>query len=132
RVQCKNNLHQIGLALHNYHDVYGVFPASEFHHAGFLAPVRQGDWGSSLRSNWIIATMPFADQAPLFNTYDSTIRYDQAGPNRELWGQKLPYMICPSNPVGNAKHANQFHIVHYAGVWGSENPPGGRARSRTG
>ncbi|SFI53161.1 DUF1559 domain-containing protein [Planctomicrobium piriforme] len=69
RSQCKNNLKQIGLALHNYHDAYNLFPP------GFVAqygnqtandatdPVQsQGNW------SWGAFILPMIDQGALYNS----------------------------------------------------------------
>src|SRR6187455_2473364 len=56
RSQCKNNLKQIGLAMHNYHDTFNGFP-----NGGIASSV--GGWGLS----WYIRILPYIDQAPVFN-----------------------------------------------------------------
>jgi prepilin-type N-terminal cleavage/methylation domain-containing protein/prepilin-type processing-associated H-X9-DG protein len=53
RTTCKNNLHNIGLAMHNYHDVYKAFPYSCWDDDSY-------GWGTFL--------LPYLDQAPLFNS----------------------------------------------------------------
>ena len=67
RTQCKNNLHQLGLALHNYHDVFGAFvPKSG-------GTVRWGGGpchlGNSERRSGFMGLMPYLDQAPLYNQF---------------------------------------------------------------
>ncbi|MDB5338411.1 MAG: hypothetical protein JWN70_4030, partial [Planctomycetaceae bacterium] len=54
RSQCKNNLKQLGLALHNYHDTYGVFPYAQ-------TPCCSGG------HTWVEMLLPFMDQAPMYN-----------------------------------------------------------------
>ena len=61
RLQCQNNLKQIGLALHNYHDTYKHFP-------GNLRPPTTG----SVRVRWATYLLPFIEQAPMWNAYDTT------------------------------------------------------------
>lgn len=57
RTQCKNNLKQLGLALHNYHDITSnTFPP------GYIDTLADGGWG------WMSMLLPQVDQAPLFNT----------------------------------------------------------------
>lgn len=72
RTQCRNNLKQIGIGLHNYHDTYGQFPV------GFVAGnegVYQG-WG------WGIAIVPFVDSSPHYNwvNFESGLQREYANP----------------------------------------------------
>ena len=67
RTQCKNNMKQLGLALHNYHDVYGSMAPGivvDITNPGAAPTVGSNDpaWG------WQALILPFIDQAPLFNT----------------------------------------------------------------
>src|SRR5215469_13216172 len=57
RSQCKNNLKQYGLALHNYHDVYNLLPSGE----QFTGS------NASCRYSPNVPLLPFLDQAPLYN-----------------------------------------------------------------
>jgi prepilin-type N-terminal cleavage/methylation domain-containing protein len=58
RTQCKNNLHQLGLAIHNYHDVFNVVPMGSGHNAANSGSRRHSAFGGML---------PYLDQAPLYN-----------------------------------------------------------------
>jgi prepilin-type N-terminal cleavage/methylation domain-containing protein len=62
RSQCKNNLHQLGLAMHNYHDNYNQLPSSE---CEFVNPATA--WSPSSKGSYFLRLMPYLDQAPLFN-----------------------------------------------------------------
>ncbi len=59
RTQCKNNMKQLGLALHNYHDTHNCFP---------FAFMVGGDFNIS---TWGIMLLPYLDQAPLYNRWNS-------------------------------------------------------------
>src|SRR5262245_56102916 len=64
RSQCSNNLKQIGLAVHNYHDAYKAFPASY---------IRQ-DWAT-----WGVLILPYLEQENVYRLWDVRLRYyDQA------------------------------------------------------
>ncbi|MFO1095149.1 MAG: DUF1559 domain-containing protein [Planctomycetaceae bacterium] len=72
RTQCKNNLKQIGLAMHNYHDVYNTFPCG----AVARFPVSNDGGGSSTSTEaglwgWGFAIFPYIDQANQYNTLGS-------------------------------------------------------------
>src|SRR5437588_1663918 len=60
RIQCVNNLKQIGLALHAYHDANNQFPP-----AWSYTPPPQVTIHS-----WAVRTLPFVEQGPLFQKYD--------------------------------------------------------------
>jgi len=62
RSSCKNNLKQIGLALHNYHDVHGCLPIGSLHRDRGAA----GPWGSN-RTTWLTRILPQMDQSAIFN-----------------------------------------------------------------
>jgi prepilin-type N-terminal cleavage/methylation domain-containing protein len=62
RTQCKNNLKQFGLAIHNYHDATGCFP---YGHQREIAG------GSHRRDTWYQRILPYVEQAPLYNAYEA-------------------------------------------------------------
>ena len=82
RSQCKNNLKQIGLALHNYHDTFGTLPIG-------------GDAVKQYGTNWAISTLPYIDQAPLYNLYNFS---NQNNANAAVVQTKLSVHMCPSDP----------------------------------
>jgi prepilin-type N-terminal cleavage/methylation domain-containing protein len=60
RIQCSNNLKQLGLACHNYHDSYGKLPYA-----------RSG--GGQNRTTWARLILPYLEQDNIYNTYKQTI-----------------------------------------------------------
>ena len=81
RTQCKNNLKQIGLAVHNYHDVHGTFPpgfvdlcmppqSSPVVSGGCGTPLRGTFWVPSGGLSWSQFIMPFIDQGNLYERFD--------------------------------------------------------------
>lgn len=109
RTQCKNNLKQIGIAMHNYHDVYNQFPPSVGWNPG---PAYANDITASFSDK--VFMLPMLERANEF----SRLRYDQypyhhwyRGSNTSLSG-RLPVFNCPSNanpnqggPDGNFTYA---------------------------
>src|SRR5271168_1387781 len=61
RAQCMNNLKQIGVALHNYHEAVGTFPP------GIQAP---GNYWSVGHTGWPVFLLPYIEQAALAATYN--------------------------------------------------------------
>jgi len=94
RTQCKNNLKQLGLAMHNYHDVHSAFP--QLVHG--VNRGADGAWGREW-GGLSVHTMflPYIDQAPLYNLVDQSV-YWHDNPNRALFRTKLAAFQCPSDP----------------------------------
>ncbi|MEZ5943304.1 MAG: DUF1559 domain-containing protein [Planctomycetaceae bacterium] len=102
RSQCKNNLKQIGLALHNYHDSFTVFPAGAY----WSLPTSNGcTQGNHQKGSILVHLLPYVDQAPLYNLYDfSQCNIDgqtYPGSTKTLAQTVIPVYICPSDTTGN-------------------------------
>lgn len=87
RMQCSNNLKQIGLALHNYHDTNRVLP-----------PLWVSTNGPSDRANWIIMTLPFIEQGNLNARYDANTSTGGGAGNAFLNKAELATFRCPTAP----------------------------------
>jgi len=100
RTQCRNNLKQIGLALHNYHDVYGTFPMA------FIvdAEVGAGITGARIMS-WNTAILPYIDQANVYNSLGPGGVNVVGGVTNQESNVVIPAFLCPSVPRSN--NANQ-------------------------
>ncbi|QDU48312.1 DUF1559 domain-containing protein [Gimesia panareensis] len=97
RSTCKNNLKQIGLALHNYHDTYGTFPPASVRRQGAAQ-----EWETSMIS-WQGRILAFMDQAPLYNQIDWSIEPGRTGSNTAAMKNELPAYRCPSDPGDRGK-----------------------------
>jgi len=106
RTQCKNNLKQLGLAIHNYHDVYNcVVPGSYF-----------DTGGASQRYSGFVGLLPYLEQAPLWQMMSSGGAFKSAGDgvvrnygvfgsgggvpwdgNYLPWNTQIPLLLCPSD-----------------------------------
>lgn len=95
RSSCKNNLKEIGLALHNYHDVHICFPPG-YVDSGAQVNVNQGHW------SWTVMIFPYLDQGPLFEQLDvgDVTVAAQLSAKLSLFQQELTSYRCPSD-VGN-------------------------------
>jgi prepilin-type N-terminal cleavage/methylation domain-containing protein/prepilin-type processing-associated H-X9-DG protein len=105
RSQCKNNLKQIGLAMHNYHDVHSALPP------GYIYDQIYGTANGPKRSNfgWGTFLLPGLDQAALYeqiSTNSHGFADDWNSSNQKLLNlarTPLSVYICPSDP-GNAQN----------------------------
>ncbi|MBS0202379.1 MAG: DUF1559 domain-containing protein [Planctomycetes bacterium] len=84
RTQCKNNLKQIGLAIHNYAETFGQVPPS----ATLLSGVASSSWSVHGR------ILPFLDQANLFNVVDLSKGWSG---QMAIDGLRIPIYVCPSD-----------------------------------
>jgi prepilin-type N-terminal cleavage/methylation domain-containing protein/prepilin-type processing-associated H-X9-DG protein len=113
RSQCKNNMKQLGLAMHNYNDTYSTLPP------GWIAK----DWKAETGACWGWGTsiLPFADQAAIFNQ----INFNRPPTVGELTQMMLPIYRCPTDtsPNTNAVRGN-YGTSNYAGNYGSQVLPG--------
>lgn len=115
RSQCKNNLKQLGLAMHNYHDVANIFPANRIARGGgadgggfniapgTTPPAKYSTIG------WTAQLLPYMDQGPLYdsidfngntsvNAWESIIGNSAPAGNIAARRTVIPGLLCPSNP----------------------------------
>jgi prepilin-type N-terminal cleavage/methylation domain-containing protein/prepilin-type processing-associated H-X9-DG protein len=129
RVKCQNNLHQIGLALHNYHDTRGSFPA------GYVCqPVNPTDpTRTSPGWSWGALLLPFLDQDPLANLLIAAPSVGNPGPAATtVRTNEVSLLVCPSdrntgvftildqNGAAQAQAATNSYAASFGG-----NAPGG-------
>ena len=99
RSQCTNNLKQIALAVHNYHDTYKCFPPA----------VITDQNGRPMRS-WRVAILPYLECTPLYQRYNFNEPWD--GPtNRALHNEAIATYRCPDDPSPVSTETNYVMIV---------------------
>jgi prepilin-type N-terminal cleavage/methylation domain-containing protein/prepilin-type processing-associated H-X9-DG protein len=114
RAQCANNLKQIGLGLHGFHDARKYFPGN--HRPAAV---------KSARERWFTKILPFIEQESLYKFYDPTTNWDSPT-NLPATSVPLSIAICPSTPTPNRQdfdEANGFSnpvvaVTDYAAVYG--------------
>lgn len=94
RTQCLNNLKQIGIALHNYHDGHSHFPNNA-----------RPNPANTVRERWFTKVLPYLEQDVLFNQYDETTNWDSAK-NLPLTSLQLKVARCPSAPESDRLDTN--------------------------
>ena len=114
RMSCSNNLKQIGLALHNYHDVYKQFPP---------AAIGPRDVPLDRQFSWMVALLPFLEQQAFYDEIHLDLPWDhplnagllQIGPNA---------LFCPSDPAPTTSEG--YPKTSYVAVTGADqsNGPG--------
>ena len=117
RSQCKNNMKQLGLALHNYADNFRKFPIGQQYGVGV--------------GNWRVALFPYMDQAPLYSNINTRDVYNATA----MRGLVLSVYSCPSSALPTFQPAswttwwtNYGHMVpSYQGIMGAYPDPAGRS-----
>jgi len=111
RTQCKNNLKQWGLAMHNYHDTALVLP--------FAAT-------NSLRHTWVPSMWPYIEQANLYSAYNFSLPFflpPNCVQNTEngVIARKVTVYNCPSNPGAQLWQADSYWraMGNYVLNWGN-------------
>jgi prepilin-type N-terminal cleavage/methylation domain-containing protein len=129
RTQCKNNLKQLGLALHNYLDTHRVFPPGAVH----SHVPRSGSIRSSFGPSFYGMLLPYLDQAPLFSALvfegrsPGYVNESAGSAGAEinnpliLGAGPLPFIRCPSGtgPIEDPGTATRDPFAHYAGISGA-------------
>jgi prepilin-type N-terminal cleavage/methylation domain-containing protein/prepilin-type processing-associated H-X9-DG protein len=89
RLQCQNNLKQIGLGFHNYENTYGAFPPA--YNIVVTSPVA---------NSWGVYLLPYLEQGPLFQQYDVKATVGSAQ-NMAVISTHLKIFQCPASPRQN-------------------------------
>ena len=115
RTQCKNNLKQLGLALHNYHDVFGSFV---FRKGGYgqVRGARGDARGNANRVSGYVGLLPYLEQSALYNVIqagDPANGIPVGGPpgwsNWAPWRIPMTFALCPSDGKdGDTRKSNNY------------------------
>jgi prepilin-type N-terminal cleavage/methylation domain-containing protein/prepilin-type processing-associated H-X9-DG protein len=90
--KCKNNLKQIGLAIHKYHDENNRLPSG---HVELEVPVGSGNY--IYYQSWAIAILPNVEQLNLYQSYNNNVG-NQDPVNQNFCKTFVPVYSCPSDP----------------------------------
>jgi prepilin-type N-terminal cleavage/methylation domain-containing protein/prepilin-type processing-associated H-X9-DG protein len=107
RMQCQNNLHQIGLAMHNHATTYGYFPTAGAQSAGLDFQASQ--YGFETRG-WAYQLLPYIEQQPLYDIGQKSGVYG--------WNASIGKAMCEV-PVKTYQCPSRGSRVSYPAPWGS-------------
>ncbi len=128
RSQCRNNLHQIGLAMHNYHEAHKVFPpgitsydiqgggAAITNYCNYVA--RTGSTGCDdpqfSRASAYTQILPYMEERSAFNAYNMKLACCSVQNSTSTF-QVVKSYICPSNERGETKILRAYYVGADAG-----------------
>ena len=118
RSQCKNNLKQLGLAIHNYHDNNKMFPANGDEYDPITGTANAWTAGNHRKGSSIVRMLPYFDQAPLYKT----INFNGDVPAQLIPPRLLiPAILCPTDPAGGVSQSNgAITVFNYATSIGAQ------------
>ena len=96
RSQCTNNMKQLGLALHNYHDTHLVFPPAGLDYGLAMTGGTEPPGKTVKNMNGLVLLLPYLEQQPLFDKFDCRQRFSDCTYD----GSYNVYSSCP--PAGSA------------------------------
>ncbi len=106
RIKCANNLKQIGLAIHNYHDVNGLFPSGHVEICG------TGGSNCKYFSGWSIAMLPYLEEQNLYQQYLDNPTTNEDAKNQAFCKTYLAVFTCPSDIRANQIYAPETIAPH--------------------
>jgi len=129
RAKCQNNLHNLAIALHAYHDTNNQLPPGA---QGLMNPPSNSGTTTVVKgTSWLVLILPQVEQAPLYAQYNFGQDYSSAN-NLNVAIQRVPIYYCPSgskDASGNtqtevASNGVASNTTHYYGIMG----PSGSSR----
>ncbi|MDY0170584.1 MAG: DUF1559 domain-containing protein [Thermoguttaceae bacterium] len=131
RLQCANNLKQIGLAILNYESAHKVFPPQEIHGGNWMPNYRFSvysrqhcDWEGSI-GMWCNLIFPFMEQQPVYDRINFKVIPQYNDPvNVEIMNMEFNFLMCPSDPYRGlttdwGAAGRKARIMHYYAVNGT-------------
>jgi prepilin-type N-terminal cleavage/methylation domain-containing protein len=103
RSQCANNLKQIGLAVHGYHQAHSEFPPGNSTKTLGVCPGQSGGnlASSEDRANWLILILPYLELKELYEAYNMS-RPNESPENRTVRETRVGAYVCPSDIATDA------------------------------
>ncbi len=132
RMQCSNNMKQIGLALHNYESAYKMFP---LHWVDQSGRGTRNEVALTGRTSCLVRILPFIEQTTGYNNFNLSIGFEnrpipETHPNWPIASLDMPMYLCPSDPNagvnGSMNAGNLSYAVNFGWPIESTGPGGSR------
>ena len=125
RSQCLNNMKQMGLAMHNYHQAVGTFPMGNTIAYSYLG-AGADDWGDRFSAHALL--LPYLEQMPLYNAcnFSWDVWYGSArlpSINATVWNTRVNAFLCPSdNGTAGFSTSSSYKNSYYGSFGTGTNP----------
>jgi prepilin-type N-terminal cleavage/methylation domain-containing protein len=124
RVQCTNNLKQLGLGLANYESANGSYPVALVYGVG-IGTCKSPGFGQGCQNTvWFVLMLPFIEQSALYNSFNASIGMEGPGTapvgftlNSTVFTTKIPSFQCPSDNQQTYTLANVGALVGASYTW---------------
>jgi prepilin-type N-terminal cleavage/methylation domain-containing protein len=103
RIQCGNNLKQLGLALHQFHDAHEGFPPGHL-----IKP-------NNVNHSWAVQILPYIEQDSVYQMYDFNVNWSAKANDSGVNQHQFKMFICPAAPSGRVG-ANDRGILDYPAI----------------
>ena len=115
RTSCKNAFKQVGLALHNYHDNFKIFPPGMIWRDNTNVYTNNFNDGNNAQQtnalnmgpSWLVMMLPYIDQAPLYNNFNANLSVCDPS-NQIVVGANLPIFWCASDFYSSSQNQATF------------------------
>lgn len=108
RTQCSNNMKQLGLAFHSYHDVRKTLPPAVMMNYGSGGSGYPGDATLNFGPNWAVLLLPYIEQNALYNSVSASVERYPTTPGENAWrsivNTPLSIFRCPSDSSASLVH----------------------------
>jgi prepilin-type N-terminal cleavage/methylation domain-containing protein len=124
RVHCTNNLKQLGVAMHNYHDSVNTFPIGVMGIRSATHYPQVGDpTGSINRRTWAFMILPYIEQGALYNAVNFSLPFNPptGAANNTVSETLIVEYLCPDDPTVNQIDQNNRREGNYVVNWGNSN-----------
>lgn len=116
RTQCKNNLMQLGLAMHNYEMAFDCFPPGTVNPTG---PIKSTEEGYHM--SWTVQLLPFMEQQTLHNLFDFDAGLYTNGPNATARNAVISVLQCPTDWA--PRKIGAVALGNYVGIYNDTEKP---------
>jgi prepilin-type N-terminal cleavage/methylation domain-containing protein/prepilin-type processing-associated H-X9-DG protein len=128
QASCSNNMHQVGIALHAYHDAHGAFPQGGVEDRALRLPNGQLKYPAGRQLAWSAYILGYIEEAGLSRQVDLSKAFDSPA-NAQASAVIVSCYLCPSDGRTTFRYNGQA-ITDFGGLYGQrincpDNPPNG-------